>query len=170
METPSKEDIAADFKRNRGLRFSLAGALWMMVFYLSYNRLHDATVQGNARLFWALLPVPFFILGFWGWGVGERMGDELTRRISDEASAFAFRFTIFWLFGLALVDAAIGLPHRDPAGDLFGWKEAAIFPLFAWGFGFFRAHRKYFPQPGQAAVLTVSDYVAGSVRKQPPSE
>ena len=53
--------------------------------------------------------------------------------IEGRAAVVAFRLTIFWLFGLVLLDAAFGLPLEIPApfglpADTLGWKEAAIAP------------------------------------------
>jgi hypothetical protein len=132
---PSKQDILADAKRSFRWRHMLSNLLWMPALFIAIRHLNDPTVVGNSRLLWFLAPLPFFVLAYWSWASLERTRDELQQAMNGRAAVVAFRLTLFWLFALVLVDAAVGLPVRIPGpfglpDDTFGWMEAAMVPLF----------------------------------------
>ncbi len=148
MERPTLSDMKADAKRNFRWRYFLPNTLWIPAFYQAISRLHNPAVTGNARLFWGLMPIPFLALAIWSWHAINRASGELERAISQESTSLAFIWTVFWLFGLVLLDAAVGLPLRIPGpfglpDESLGWPEAAFVPILLWVVaGIITTHRR----------------------------
>ena len=145
-------DLRADAKRNFRWKYVVPSVIWILVLSQAIERLTDPTTTGSARTAWIVIPALLFIPAYWAWAAGERLRDEMDRAISGRAAIVAFRLTIFWLFALALLDAAVGLPLRIPApfglpDDTLGWWEAAFVPLFFWMFAGIREHRRMIPKP-----------------------
>ncbi|MEO5800843.1 MAG: hypothetical protein ABIZ70_12210 [Gemmatimonadales bacterium] len=127
-------DIRADARRTRSWPLEIAHLLWAGVVWLAIWRLQSPDLVGMSRTLWTLLPFPFFVLGFWASEAREKRMDEFELAVERAAGSLAFRFTLFWLFALFLLNASIGLPATIPmpfglhSSDV-GWADAAFVPV-----------------------------------------
>jgi hypothetical protein len=146
---PTTADALADARRSFRWRHIVPNILWPLAVLVGINRLNDPDLVGSARIWWTLGPFALFPFAWWAWTAQKRLRSEFEQEIDRKAATFAFQFTVFWLFGLALLDAAYGLPTVIPVpfglpGDPFGWKEAALAPLLVWAVAFAFFHRRAF--------------------------
>jgi chromate transport protein ChrA len=151
-EHMTADDFRADAKRHFRWKYVLPSGVWMIVLLQAIERLQDPTLVGTPRTLWIVVPALLFIPAYWAWAAAERLQDEMNRAINGRAAIVAFRFTLFWLFALALLDAAVGLPHMVPGpfglpDETFGWFEAGFVPMFFWMFAWIRERRRVLPQP-----------------------
>ncbi|MES2124383.1 MAG: hypothetical protein V4503_06810 [Gemmatimonadota bacterium] len=152
MDVPTQADIRADARRTFRWSSILPGILWGLATYQAIAVLERPTTIGTARLLWALLPLPFMVWGFLSWGKTDNRQSEFEREVNQQAAAFAYRLTIFWLFGLAVLNAAVGLPMEvwtpiSGVRDTIGWKDLVMLPpLFFSLIGYIVVRRKVFPR------------------------
>ncbi|MDX2260829.1 MAG: hypothetical protein SFU84_03930 [Gemmatimonadales bacterium] len=135
VERPTTEDMRADLKRTFRWAHMFPIWLWMAAFFVAKHQLNSHTPLGSSRVLWFLLPLPFMIWAFWGWRASERVQDEFARAITGRAAVVAVRCIVFFIWFLALIDAAYGMPLRIPApfglpDEEFGWVEAAFVIMF----------------------------------------
>jgi hypothetical protein len=145
---PTLSDLRSDAGDSFPWRL-LLGVLMAGTYLFAMRHLADPTVVGNWRLFWIMLPVGTFLLVTLASKNRAKPRPEFELEVSRRASTVAFQFTIVWLLGLALLDAAIGLPTFVPgpfglSGDTLGWLEAAMVSLLVYGVAFARIHRRLF--------------------------
>jgi hypothetical protein len=150
-DRPTVADLRADAKRHFRWKHVVPSVVWMLALHSALSRLQDPALTGTARTLWIVIPALLFVPAYWAWSAGERLHDEMNRAINGRAAIVALRLTIFWLFALTLVDAAVGLPLTIPGpfglpDDTLGWFEAAFVPLFLWMFAWIREHRRVFPK------------------------
>ena len=150
-EQLTADDFRADAKRHFRWKYFVPSLMWILVLGEAIRRLQDPALVGSARIWWLVVPALLFIPAYWAWAAAEGLQDEMNRAINGRAAVVAFRFTIFWLFGLALLDAAVGLPLEIPAPfglpeDSLGWWEAGFVPLFFWGYAWVRERRRLLPR------------------------
>jgi hypothetical protein len=135
IERPTAEDLRADAKR--GFRWAniVPIWIWMAAFFIAKHQLENRNWVGAPHLMWFLFPLPFMLWAFWRWGAAERLQDEFARAVSGRAAVVAVRCIIFFMWLLALIDAAYGMPISIPApfglpDEKFGWLEAAFVIMF----------------------------------------
>ena len=153
METDryTAADLRADAKRHFRWKHAIPNLVWLIALYTALWRLDDPTLVGASRTLWLVIPLVLFIPAYWAWARAEGLKDEMNRAIDGRAAVVALRLTIFWLFALALLDAAVGLPLTIPGPfglpeDTLGWFEAAFVPLFMWMFAGIRERRRVLPK------------------------
>lgn len=150
MEIPSTEDIKADAKRTFRWSAVLPAVLWVLACFHAISVLQRPDTAGTTRFFWALLPLPLMVWGFRAWGKAEERNSEYERALNQEAAAFAYRLTIFWLFAVALLNAAVGFPMEvwtpiPGVRDTIDWADLVLLPpLFFTFIGFMVVRRRVF--------------------------
>jgi len=150
-QSPTLADIRADSRRHfRWLPFAVNIAFVAMLF-LAMSALEKPELSGTARLLWVAIPASLLPGAYWAWAQQTKRQDELERAVEGRAAVVALRLTLFWLFALGLVHAAVGLPLTIPGpfglpDDQLGWREIVLVPLFFWMFAWIRERRRVFPK------------------------
>ncbi|MES2305934.1 MAG: hypothetical protein V4558_10510 [Gemmatimonadota bacterium] len=152
MEVPTTEDIKADAKRAFRWSTLLPSTLWVLATFQAIARLKHPELVGTGRLFWALLPLPLMVWAFWAWEKAEKRNSEFERVVNLQATTYAYRLTVFWLFGVVLLNAAVGFPIEvwtpiPGLRDTIGWTELIMLPPLFFSFiGYMVVHRRVFPK------------------------
>jgi hypothetical protein len=124
--------------KHRSVPFSTAMVVAWFLSYAAARTAMEIAAAPALRVFFALLPIPFFIALIVT--VFRRLdrGDELFRRIHLEALAFAFPVVITLLMVLGLLELAVGLNRED-------WSYRHVWPIavFAYYGGWALSVRKY---------------------------
>ena len=124
--------------KDRSAPFATAMVVAWFLSYLAARAVME-TVQAPAiRVFFALLPIPFFVALIVTIFRAIDAGDELFRRVHLEALAFAFPATLTLLMVLGLLELAVGLNPDD-------WSYRHIWPFCVMSYfgGWALAMRKY---------------------------
>jgi hypothetical protein len=150
-QSPTAADIRADARRHFRWWTFLVNIAFVFALFHAIEVLGDGDLSERARFWWIAIPAGLLPLAYWSWARQTRRQDELERAVEGRAAVVAFRLTIFWLFAIALLHAAVGLPLTIPGpfglpDDQLGWQEVAFVPLFFWIFAWIRERRRVFPK------------------------
>ena len=102
--------------------FSTAMVVAWFLSYVAARGIMETVEAAPVRVFFALLPIPFFIALIVTIFRAIDRGDELFRRIHLEALAFAFPATLTLLMVLGLLELAVGLNPND-------WSYRHVWPI-----------------------------------------
>jgi hypothetical protein len=124
--------------KDRSVPVSTAMVLAWLLSYFGARGVLETGATPAIRLFFALLPIPFFVALMVTIFRAIDRGDELFRRIHLEALAFAFPATLTLLMVLGLLELAVGLNPDD-------WSYRHVWPLavLAYYGGWAISMRKY---------------------------
>jgi amino acid transporter len=130
MTTKTKTDLSG--------RISTAMLLLWFFSYALARGIMETAEAPAVRVFFALLPIPFFIALIVTVFRAIDRGDELFRRIHLEALAFAFPATLTLIMVLGLLELAVGLNPND-------WSYRHVWPMCVMAYygGWALAMRKY---------------------------
>ena len=99
----------------------IAGALWLVTYFLARMLLERTDLSTSQRVAVALLPVPCFAVFLWRVLTGVGKLDELERRIHLEALAISYPLTLLLVMVLGLMQRAVTLKFED-------WSYLHVFP------------------------------------------
>ena len=108
--------------KDRSVPFSTAMVVAWFLSYVAARAVMETVETPAVRVFFALLPIPFFVALIVTIFRAIAAGDELFRRIHLEALAFAFPATLTLLMVLGLLELAVGLNPND-------WSYRHIWPM-----------------------------------------
>ncbi len=121
----SAEDLRDAFRRLRWWELTIP-VLSVVALRVSRHALIVGGPSLGLRVAWMLLPVPFFVLVFWGIIRNEQRKSELERQISRVAAQRTLLFTVALLLLLGQVDTAFAL-----GGSAFEYRDLWILPVLA---------------------------------------
>src|SRR5687767_9211630 len=114
---PSTTELVSDARAQLRWQSIVFGVGLAVSYLLAMRRLGDPDTMGGARLFWVALPFAFFLGVAWEARRRWERQSEFELEVVRRASTISFHFTVCWLFALALLDAAIGLPAELLPGE-----------------------------------------------------
>ena len=132
------EHVLEDVDRQKDRSVAIAGALWLVLYFVARFGLESTALATWQRVAMALLPVPVFVWFLWAVAQWMKRSDELERRIQLEALSIAFPLTVLLIMTLGLLQLAIDLSIDD-------WSYRHLWPIIYvfYFFGLMRARKRY---------------------------